>query len=222
MSELTETFTASVLALSKLGNGPGAIARQLNCDRHRVTQILWRLRGRGELPRGPDINPDALPGRILALVEDAAPEAVTAREIMRSLDCAVKDYRRAIGALLAKQSITVAPSGSVHLPGNRTPLASRLSADPAERRRALEAAIIRRAFALDRIGKRHAAVALLNGAAERSHHPEQINYLALGDLVGAGEGRYRDVSADETAAEAARQGYATRAMVEAAAERVPA
>ncbi|KFC73215.1 hypothetical protein FG93_01959 [Bosea sp. LC85] len=221
MSEPTATLTEAVLALARKDSNPGVIARQLDCSRRDVTRLLWRLRSRGELPPAPPINPEALPGRILALVTEESPARIPPLMVMNELGCSLADYRRAITKLSEKALVAIS-AGLLHLPGVAAPLASRLASDPETRQRSIEAAIIRRAFAMDGTGLNLGAVSLLHRAAELSHDPQRTNFLALGDLIGAREGQYRDVSAEEVKREAARQGFANRAMVDQAAREVPA
>lgn len=149
-----------------------------------------------------------LAGRVLALLAAWQPRPLTQTTMVRLLDCNRGTLRVAIERLVAMEAVAVHEHSrlvalldrDVKLDVPPEPEMPSLSgpAKPLEMdERVLHAAILRRAEACVRSGNLPGAVDLLNRAAERCRPEVAINFLALGDLYGAGHRAYPSITRGE-------------------------
>jgi hypothetical protein len=201
---MSETLTRAVRRMAMDGSEPEAIALALDCDLRTVRGLIWRLRQRRDLPPPAKIDLKLLPGQFLTLLEHYAPQPVSPQAVRRSLGCGLAAFRKALDRLVDIGAARVSHDSLIFLsrPG---PAAEPPAPEPApvpeavsaQRARLLQAAILRRAWALVRCEDRPNAVTLLNRAAERSPDAIAVNFLVLGDLIGAGYMRYPEISEAE-------------------------
>jgi hypothetical protein len=201
---MSENLTRVVRRMAMDGSEPAAIAIALDCELRTVQGLIWRMRQRRDLPPPPRIDPHALPGQMLVLLEHYAPQPVSGQAIRRSLGCGLAAFRRALDRLVDIGAARAGDDGLVTLrsvvavpevepaPVPAQPVI-RIEL-PTMRARVLHAAVLRRAFALVRCEDRSGAVTLLNRAAERSAGDVATNFLVIGDLIGAGHERYPEIS----------------------------
>ncbi|WP_199085448.1 hypothetical protein [Bosea sp. ASV33] len=146
-----------------------------------------------------------LAGRTLEMLATwQRPMSVTAMQ--RHLDCNRGTLSRAIEHLVGIGAVAVHPQSKlvmlldrevkIEVPPEPLP-ATGAQALPEMDERLVHAAILRRAEACVRSGNLPGAVNLLNKAAERCRPEVAINFLALGDLFGAGHRAYPTITRAE-------------------------